>query len=699
MEGYLELWENGLAWGKWKRRYFILTDNILSYCKKVEGEVQGKVHLKVATLDCSEDNPTCFKLYSGVSELQLKAESSESKLRWVKAIKTAQNSSSSDERMVVALKNVLQMTEKKSGIDEQLKYLLNEDNENDLHNVVAKIFNQQAIFASQLSGLKSKASPEQTNKIEELLETSNQLKKFFSQSLNIINEEKDKLLAVREVFKKKMNTVPNKGVEKDMRSHLEEILEEKSSNRGTNVILVDKDDKNLDESKFFSVIEDPEEFERVKNSFFLPLAITERRSFKKTDRANSLVLEKNGEPHPMIKRLIAENPVFREFGVDPDDPIVRTVMPVARTEVKVNVWALLKDNIGKDLSRITMPIYLNDPMSMLQKAAEILEFVEFYRVANKCPDEYLRMAHVVAATYALIIYSVNRLKKPFNPLLGETYEYIQDDLRFISEQVSHHPPVSAFYCESDDFVFEGSLNTKTSISLAGFEVTPKGPFKVTLKKTKETFSLVRSKTMLHNFIIGKMYLWHSGEMTVTNEATGARLVLLLKPKGWSSRHDYEAEGKITNGDGQTFYHLYGKWNEHLTAINAQTKVETRIVARQPDAPDAESQYFFTQFQRNLNHLPAELLPRLPPSDSRLRPDQRSYEYGKLDLATAEKNRLEEKQRAARKLLEKSGAEWHPVWFDLRTQPNGEMDIRYLGKYFEARQARKWPPTVPDLFNN
>ena len=36
--------------------------------------------------------------------------------------------------------------------------------------------------------------------------------------------------------------------------------------------------------------------------------------------------------------------------------------------------------------------------------------------------------------------------KPFNPLLGETYELVNDQLELLSEQVSHHPPISANYC-------------------------------------------------------------------------------------------------------------------------------------------------------------------------------------------------------------------------------------------------------------
>lgn len=44
---------------------------------------------------------------------------------------------------------------------------------------------------------------------------------------------------------------------------------------------------------------------------------------------------------------------------------------------------------------------------------------------------------------------------------------------------------------------------------------------------------------------------------------------------------------------------------------------------------------------NLNNLDKDMVTMLPPTDSRLRTDQRAYEYGDVDLAAKEKHRLEE----------------------------------------------------------
>lgn len=51
---------------------------------------------------------------------------------------------------------------------------------------------------------------------------------------------------------------------------------------------------------------------------------------------------------------------------------------------------------------------------------------------------------------------------------------------------------------------------------------------------------------------------------------------------------------------------------------------------------------------NLNDIDAELKSKLCPTDSRLRPDIRLMEQGHIDRSAAEKTRLEQKQRDARR---------------------------------------------------
>ena len=43
-------------------------------------------------------------------------------------------------------------------------------------------------------------------------------------------------------------------------------------------------------------------------------------------------------------------------------------------EKGVSLWSIIKDNVGKDLTRVCLPVYFNEPLSSLQKCFEELEY-------------------------------------------------------------------------------------------------------------------------------------------------------------------------------------------------------------------------------------------------------------------------------------------------------------------------------------
>ena len=130
---------------------------------------------------------------------------------------------------------------------------------------------------------------------------------------------------------------------------------------------------------------------------------------------------------------------------------------------KLNIFNLLKDAIGKDLTKFAVPVYLNEPLSMLQRLCEQFEYAEVLEAGAKQEKSCMRLAFVMAFALSITASTIGRIKKPFNPLLSETYELIDNkkNFRFISEQVSHHPPISAGYAESQHFKYWGQTNVKT----------------------------------------------------------------------------------------------------------------------------------------------------------------------------------------------------------------------------------------------
>lgn len=80
----------------------------------------------------------------------------------------------------------------------------------------------------------------------------------------------------------------------------------------------------------------------------------------------------------------------------------------------------------------------------------------------------------------------------------------------------------------------------------------------------------------------------------------------------------------------------------------------------------------------MNHLTEKLKKEIAHTDSRLRPDQRALENGDYALASTEKNRLEEKQRAVRRYMENNGIQHKPKYFEEWTDPpsHGNPNVKH-----------------------
>lgn len=141
----------------------------------------------------------------------------------------------------------------------------------------------------------------------------------------------------------------------------------------------------------------------------------------------------------------------------------RSTLPAPSPDLgDTSLWSILYKNIGKDLSKISMPVTLNEPLSVLQRLCEELEYSDLLDKASMIDDPCERMVQMAAFAVSAYGSATHRAgHKPFNPLLGETYECVREDkgFKFIAEQVCHHPPVSACHAESENFIFwQGKKN-------------------------------------------------------------------------------------------------------------------------------------------------------------------------------------------------------------------------------------------------
>ncbi|XP_021776533.1 oxysterol-binding protein-related protein 2 isoform X4 [Papio anubis] len=363
-----------------------------------------------------------------------------------------------------------------------------------------------------------------------------------------------------------------------------------------------------------------------------------------------------------------------------------------------SVWTILKKCVGLELSKITMPIAFNEPLSFLQRITEYMEHVYLIHRASCQPQPLERMQSVAAFAVSAVASQWERTGKPFNPLLGETYELIREDLgfRFISEQVSHHPPISAFHSEglNHDFLFHGSIYPKLKFWGKSVEAEPRGTITLELLKHNEAYTWTNPTCCVHNVIIGKLWIEQYGTVEILNHRTGHKCVLHFKPCGLFGKELHKVEGHIQDKNKKKLFVIYGKWTECLWGIDPVSYESFKKQERRGDhLRKAKLMYNFTSFTVSLNELETGMEKTLPPTDCRLRPDIRGMENGNMDLASQEKERLEEKQREARRERAREEAEWQTRWFYPGNNPyTGTPDWLYAGDYFERNFS-----DCPDIY--
>ena len=378
----------------------------------------------------------------------------------------------------------------------------------------------------------------------------------------------------------------------------------------------------------------------------------------------------------------------------------RTTVPPPTVQPP-SLIGFFRKNVGKDLATMSMPVTANEPLSLLQRASEQLEYSDLLDTAATTPDSSTERLLYISA-FAISALSNSRVKdramrKPFNPMLGETFELVREDrgFRFLAEKISHHPVRMACQAESEHWTFTQPPMPTQKFWGKSAELVTEGQVRIILHSTGDRFSWAPATCFLRNIIAGEKYVEPVGSMTITNEATGESATITFKAKGmFSGRSEDVAVQLFDSYSDELPLGLVGKWTHSLSVTeNGVPKSNTPpIWTAAKLAPDACKHYGFTTFAASLNEITPNEKGKIAPTDSRLRPDQRAAEEGDFDAAEGLKVKLEEKQRKRRKAVEESGEARAPRWFERVEGVVGGEEVWRLkeGKegYWEERGG-KW----------
>jgi len=378
---------------------------------------------------------------------------------------------------------------------------------------------------------------------------------------------------------------------------------------------------------------------------------------------------------------------------------------------KISLWGILKSMVGKDMTKMTLPVSFNEPTSLLYRCGEDMEYADLLDLAADRTDSIERLLYVAAFAASEYASTIGRVAKPFNPLLGETFEYVRPDknYRFFIEQVSHHPPIGAAWAESPKWTYYGESAVKSKFYGRSFDINPLGTWFLRLRPTaggKEDFYTWKKVTSsVVGIITGNPVVDNYGPMEIKNWTTGEICHIEFKARGWKASSAYHIAGKVVDAEGRVRFSMGGRWNSKIYArftpgyeATVEDPGDNESVYR-GNISDAQKAFLLwqanprpegipfnlTPFVLTFNHIDDKLKPWLAPTDSRFRPDQRAMEDGEYDFAATEKNRLEEAQRARRREREARGEEFVPAWFTkARCEITGEEYWKFNGEYWKRR---------------
>uniref|UniRef100_UPI0037E82BE8 oxysterol-binding protein 1 isoform X2 n=1 Tax=Semicossyphus pulcher TaxID=241346 RepID=UPI0037E82BE8 len=739
-KGWLFKWTNYIK--GYQRRWFVLSNGLLSYYRtqaEMGHTCRGTINLATANI-AVEDSCNFVISNGGAQTYHLKASSEIERQRWITALELAkakavhmqaESDDSGDDCPAVPPTSGQGGGCRNSEVQSTLRTL--NSKVEDLTTCNDLIVKHGSALQRSLSELEAiRVGGEMGEKIRQVTERATL---FRITSNAMINACRDFLSLAQSHSKRWQKALQ---VERDQRIRLEETLEQlaKQHNhlerafRGATVLPSSFSNSALgnkggsgkgdasdedDDNEFFDAMEDPAEF------------ITVPADPKYHRRSGSNVSGLSSETG-----MDDQSTNFDELSLasNPESPQPLELEPVRQRRTRIpdkpnyylNLWSIMKNCIGKELSKIPMPVNFNEPLSMLQRLSEDLEYYELLDKAAKCQSSLEQMCYVAAFTVSSYSTTVHRTGKPFNPLLGETFELdrlTECGYRSLCEQVSHHPPAAAHHAIS-----EKGWSLRQEITLASkfrgkyLSIMPLGSIQCIFEKSDNHYSWKKVTTTIHNIIVGKLWIDQSGEIDVVNHKTGDRCHLKFTPYSYFSRDvPRKVTGVVTDKDGKAHYVLSGTWDEKMEFSRVmqsskgengtegkqrtvyQTLKAKEIWTKNPLPEGAENMYFFSSLALTLN----EAEEGVAPTDSRKRPDQRLMEDGRWDEANAEKQRLEEKQRITRREREREAVKaastpeegahqdnYQALWFEKFDDPvSGETMHVYKGGYWEAKDQGSW----------
>jgi hypothetical protein len=358
-----------------------------------------------------------------------------------------------------------------------------------------------------------------------------------------------------------------------------------------------------------------------------------------------------------------------------------------------------------------LPIQFNEPLNTLQRECERFIFCDLLNKASEEKTPEMKMAYITAFLTAEMSMSIGRVLKPMIPLVGETFEYVDNKLhyRFFGEEVQRLPSnVSAFIVEGDKWRYWADNRNTTSFRFfaGAYAVDFGNKIHVELlnpnkkkgdKKKFDTFIYNRPSTLLKGILTNNLHYDYNGSVTMTSPDY-PNITCTVEYVS----DNYEEgiiKGSINKGEENIIYNIGGNWKKeiYITDENEENKKVLFTVKEEDFFKNSVDGYIIPQYSCNLNYMTDKLKEVLPKTDTRFRPDQKEYEGGSTEKSQGIKKTIEEMQVYKQELLDKSKKEYMPTYFENEyNEESKDFVFMYKGGYWEDRAKKKYK--LKDIFD-
>ncbi len=253
------------------------------------------------------------------------------------------------------------------------------------------------------------------------------------------------------------------------------------------------------------------------------------------------------------------------------------------------IWSLIKSlSPGSSLHKTTLPVNILEPRSLLEAYADCNSFSGLLINAIKQEDPIKRMIGIVQWYLSPFRLKPNKLRKPYNPILGEvfccSFDLREDgNLEWYSEQVSHHPPISAFCMKNNthEFVFNGSIHM-VSKYMFPISIGADSVGSATLKlKNGEVYRITYPSGFVPNILATDLQLELYGKTRIVCEKTQLNTEIEFfaskNPLFGTKIEINTVKGVIKQGK-TSLYQISGKWNHNMYIQKLSNSLSTGDVS-------------------------------------------------------------------------------------------------------------------------